>query len=1362
MGDKAPEKKPAAAKAVFLKGVKFTKKPDAVPPPQHAQQDLTAEAAVPFAGEKGPSIFSRPAPKPLVVAAAPAAAAAAPAAVDKQKELLLKHLTAFYKEKGASDEEIATSVQRFIEKYGDGVWEKMKTKLPDVRANLERHEAAWKQERDAPAAAPPPAPVKAKRAKIVRAGPKELTEEEKKAILIKHLSAFYKALEATNEEVSTKVPKLIEKYGEGVWEKMKSKLSDKIPQIQKHELDYLREINPVTAAAAAAAPPVPAVEANLPEERPAPRFLKKKLRDVDPEMTALQGKIESTIKESPYKDDGRKPYVPEYSKAFRKFINAEFATYKLPTPLDSRINPDACKIAGAADVQVYKYQAFIRDYMRQAAPYRGVLVYHGLGSGKTCTSIAAAEALYSQSNKKIFVFTPKALKENFLDQLTFCGFRHYRLKNVWTAFPIKDETTRLFAQSVVGIPKWHMDLLLKKPIEQRVVWMPDLNQPESASNFETLQPWQQSSIRAQIYAVIGSKISFIGYTGAKGMDMLLKARDKPDFYDNSVIIIDEVHNLSRLMAAKLDPYLKAPGPYGTNLYDDYPLEEIVEKPEWDATTKNRFRRQMQVYEPVTVDRWVPRYGRGEIKYMRAYLFYRLFVGARNCKIIALSGTPIVNKPVELGILANMLHGYYKTFKAEITSRDPSAKVAIINRILEGNHRVGFYKIIVKSGHHYVFCSILEDGYVNVYKKGTKERVGVIFDDADVKPESIQELYAQIKAELVEPGVTLGEPFYKAYPVLPPVETHFNRLFISESGSDIQNQYIFANRISGLISYYKGSKEELMPRVVRDDIVECPMSLLQMKQYMEARTLEIEIDKDKRKKKINPLDLDDKESSSYRFRSRSVSNLAFPVDLARPFPASLKELQKVIELTQETYGDGFDLGEAREEVAALEADRAAGEEEDDAADEAADEDAAERRKEVEDDLRSMAEEDESLKPGEAPGRVLDYPERLARALQVLYSRKDRIFRLDPSAPEDQQLKTYSIKFAAILERMNAAPGSSLVYSTFKTVEGIDVFGYALEANGFARIQLGGDEFDREFDAKTIQSFKENPRQMRYILYSGSDSIRDRQIYINLFNNRISKLPPKIQKVIKETMYDERTSLIQTDNRKGEICRAFMITGAGAEGLSLRNVRMVHIMEPYWNKVRTDQVKGRAVRICSHQDLPMDQRTVEIFTYIAIYPTGATINETVALADGSITSDDFILGIGMKKEGLANGFINTAKAAAVDCQLNKADNDRDIKCYVYEGTVSQFLYDPELRSDVEEGAQEMKVEEAAPHRFTDIKRIKYKGVRHLMALDKTTGKTFVYPRSNPESDEVRMSNIEEGRPVAEVIKGPDGKMEIIEMA
>ena len=42
-----------------------------------------------------------------------------------------------------------------------------------------------------------------------------------------------------------------------------------------------------------------------------------------------------------------------------------------------------------------------------------------------------------------------------------------------------------------------------------------------------------------------------------------------------------------------------------------------------------------------------------------------------------------------------------------------------------------------------------------------------------------------------------------------------------------------------------------------------------------------------------------------------------------------------------------------------------------------------------------------------------------------------------------------------------------------------------------------------------------------------------------------------------------------------------------------------MEPYWNNVRLNQVKGRAVRICSHTDLPYAERDVEIYTYYSIF-------------------------------------------------------------------------------------------------------------------------------------------------------------------
>ena len=56
-------------------------------------------------------------------------------------------------------------------------------------------------------------------------------------------------------------------------------------------------------------------------------------------------------------------------------------------------------------------QKFIRDYLGHASPYRGLLLYHGLGTGKTCASIAVSENL--KDNRNVVIFLPASLEGNF-------------------------------------------------------------------------------------------------------------------------------------------------------------------------------------------------------------------------------------------------------------------------------------------------------------------------------------------------------------------------------------------------------------------------------------------------------------------------------------------------------------------------------------------------------------------------------------------------------------------------------------------------------------------------------------------------------------------------------------------------------------------------------------------------------------------------------------------------------------------------------------------------------------------------------------------------------------------------------------
>jgi hypothetical protein len=326
---------------------------------------------------------------------------------------------------------------------------------------------------------------------------------------------------------------------------------------------------------------------------------------------------------------------------------------------------------------------------------------------------------------------------------------------------------------------------------------------------------------------------------------------------------------------------------------------------------------------------------------------------------------------------------------------------------------------------------------------------------------------------------------------------------------------------------------------------------------------------------------------------------------------------------------------------------------------------------------------------------------------------------------------------------------------------------MEANGFVPIEI----FYRwqtdsvEFSKRTIASLKKGPgaKENRYLKFTGAEVDLVRKLAIDLFNARFSELPPSLASVLIEAGW--------TDNKQGQLCRVFCITSAGAEGISLKNVRRVHIMEPYWNDVRLAQVKGRAVRICSHMDLPynpdpkLNQRTVEVFTYISVFSEAAqkakseavgaargdvTIDETIALRDGLpakeaktlgfpvpegaeeyiLTSDERLLFVAEQKRKVITGLERIMKSAAVDCRLNTYDNDDgSYTCLTLRGKVGDFMYHPLLQQDILESSvafKEKKVEAAVEPLRETVLAIELDGRKLIAAAvkDKATQVTLSY--------------------------------------
>lgn len=131
-----------------------------------------------------------------------------------------------------------------------------------------------------------------------------------------------------------------------------------------------------------------------------------------------------------------------------------------------------------------------------------------------------------------------------------------------------------------------------------------------------------------------------------------------------------------------------------------------------------------------------------------------------------------------------------------------------------------------------------------------------------------------------------------------------------------------------------------------------------------------------------------------------------------------------------------------------------------------------------------------------------------------------------------------------------------------------------------------------------------------------------------------------------------------NMNGELMKIFMGTQAAAEGISLKHVQQVHVLEPYWNDVRIQQVIGRARRLGSHVGLPADKQTVYAYMYFSVFPE----NQTPFEQD---TTDTHIYGNALSKKQLNDQFLRAIKSAAVDCSLNYAQNhlmDKEYVCYV----------------------------------------------------------------------------------------------------
>lgn len=224
----------------------------------------------------------------------------------------------------------------------------------------------------------------------------------------------------------------------------------------------------------------------------------------------------------------------------------------------------------------------------------------------------------------------------------------------------------------------------------------------------------------------------------------------------------------------------------------------------------------------------------------------------------------------------------------------------------------------------------------------------------------------------------------------------------------------------------------------------------------------------------------------------------------------------------------------------------------------------------------------------------------QAANVVYSRKKTVGL--SSRPKDLKADDIvSSKFERAVYNLKRLVGPCFVYSNFVTAAGVDDFSIFIKNHGF-------EEYD-------LRKKPNSSKKYFYVFRSGATE-RNTKI-LSIFNSYA--------------------------NKDGNLIKFIMGSPVMKEGITLLRVRSVHLLDPYWNNSRTEQIIGRAIRYCSHKDLPDDERKVSVYHYIAETP------------DDEISIDEYIQKISNTKNAFIKSMDDYIKRIAFDCNLFKKINN-----------------------------------------------------------------------------------------------------------
>ena len=848
-------------------------------------------------------------------------------------------------------------------------------------------------------------------------------------------------------------------------------------------------------------------------------------------MKKSKDKIIKSKKIDPQKIE--KHIIPQ-RKAFIEWINNVFYKKQIDTINQNDID----------DIKVY--QLFVKEYLSSQTPFRGLLVYHGLGTGKSASSVITAEGL--SNTMEIYTFLTKSIINEYIEEVKKWGDQSFQIsKNNWTFYSLSeiksnhqlrllfDERFGFNTKSIKRIYNTMKRIVMnKKETGELDIELSDI------TSYEGIFVNEKLSKDDQHITISGESLLSKDEDKEKGKELTSIEKVQK-------ILIDEGIKFQIKKKYNFINYKPLPK-FQLKSYDDDDKDQLIDIKEEPQTEiqeiihkfhekylfnlKNHQVRSPFYNNVIVIDEVHNLIREILNKSVQANIFYQWIINSENIKLIFLSGTPIINKPAEIAILYNMLRGIIQIFDFSIQTRKSEEEIhkELTELFFKKKSSIEQFHVYKRSGKMIVsfiknktnFESILDsDNIIKTIQHNNhtiKEFLNEISNGLSLKYKTVLPSKKDIrnlseddlntiklgKEKIFDKEINLifnrNQNLFDIYDHNEKKDLTNNEIFMDYFFNDELNMYpkkkvLLRRMLLGLTSYYPIDRSSItnMPQIIE------PYHIVsQYSKYLISKNIN-----------IIPCYM------SY------IQWLKYEIEYSKEKWSDLRRLRK-----QNVYDEGqwHYRSNTRQNC-------------------------------------NIIYENDSFKKSK------DHQEKLKSYDGML---KNGHFSIDKT------LDIYSPKFYQILKNIekfihNDLPiGKILYYSTYVHDGGSEAFEQILKANNYEKYENNIDDL-----------ISNSSKKKRYTFITGD-------------------VQQDLQKLNKEAFN-------HIENIHGEYIQIMIISSTGSEGLTLTGVRQVHIMEPFWEFIRIKQVFGRAIRMRSHINLPKKDQNVEQYLYLSMLPNGETIDD-----------------------------------------------------------------------------------------------------------------------------------------------------------